>query len=61
MKFLFEPLINSIMLCPVSESEIAILLNNFSIKKGVGSDGLPAKIWKDNLNVLTPVLTCLIN
>jgi len=61
MKFLGEPLINTIMLQTVTESDVFDLINDMSIRKATGSDKIPSKIWKDNAGIFTPPLTVLIN
>ena len=61
MNYLGEPLINSIMFHPVTESEIVYLMNDLSLKKAIGSDGLSVKVWKDNVDILAPVLAQLVN
>ena len=32
-----------------------------SIRKATGSDGIPARVWKENATFFTPALTMLIN
>jgi len=61
MIYLGEPLINSIIIEPVAETEIVALMNDLTLKKATGSDGLPVKLWKDNTDILAPVLTVLVN
>jgi len=61
MIYLGEPLINSIIMESATENEIAALMNDMSLKKATGSDGLPVKVWKENIDILAPVLTTLMN
>jgi hypothetical protein len=61
MIYLGKPLINSIVISQVTEIEILTLMNDLSLKKATGSDGLPVKVWKDNMDILAPVLTNLVN
>ena len=61
MKYLGNPLLNSIMMHPVTEADVSSLLNDMSIRKATGSDGISVKIWKNNINTLAPILTVLIN
>lgn len=60
-QYLGEPLINSIMMNTVTENDIVTLMNELSLKKAIGSDGLPVKVWKENIDILAPMLTILIN
>lgn len=61
MDYLGEPLVNSIVMSRVTENDIFELMNDLSLKKAVGSDGLPVKVWKENIDILAPILTILIN
>lgn len=61
MKFLGEPLANSMVMFPVSVDDIGILMKELSVKKALGSDGIPAKVWKDNIDILAPIITVLVN
>jgi hypothetical protein len=36
-------------------------MNDLSLKKATGSDGIPVKVWKDNIDILAPVLTNIVN
>ena len=61
MIYLGESLINSIRMDAVSKTLITDLMKDLSLKKATGSDGLPVKIWKDNIDIFAPVLTNLVN
>ena len=60
-KYLGTPNENSIVLREVDEFDVSILIKSISIKKSVGSDGIPARVWKENEMIITTVLTMLIN
>lgn len=51
----------SMFLANVSDSEIGNMLNNLNLNKSAGIDGIRAKDIKRNRQILTPVLTHLVN
>lgn len=61
MEYLGLPLINSMRMDAVTDDEIAAIMNELSLKKATGSDGISVRIWKDNINMFVPILTCLVN
>lgn len=52
---------NTIYISHVDEDEIYSILTRLNIKKGAGADKIRAKDLKNNADVLTPIITTLIN
>lgn len=52
---------NSMFLSQTNEEEIYNIIKSLNIKKGAGADNIRPKDLKSNANVLTPIITILIN
>ena len=52
---------NSILLNPVTESEIEKIINMFSVKKAVGPHSIPTNILKQYKKILSILLALIIN
>lgn len=60
-RYLGKVLENSLVFSAVDEKDVEIQIKELSSKKAIGSDGIPVKVWKENISLFVPLITNFIN
>ena len=61
LNFLGESIENSMILNTVDDFDVKMIFDELSVSKATGSDGIPARVWKENAEFFIPHVTELIN